>query len=116
MGSFSQSLALLQIMPQFIYRKALRVFRLALILALLLCLKVEVVAVAQSNPSPSKTAKLEKLFGDGVFTEAVAVAPSGTVYFCDITLLEPQTLESKRLLVISLSNWLLFELIRFVLE
>ena len=64
-----------------------------LILALLLCLKVGVVAVAQSNPSPSKTAKLEKLFGDGVFTEAVAVAPDGNVYFCDIT--NPQTSENQ---------------------
>lgn len=60
-----------------------------LILALLLCLKVEVVAVAQSNLSLSKPVKLEKLFGDGVFTEAVAVAPNGIVYFCDIT--NPQT-------------------------
>ena len=33
----------------------------------------------------SPSAKLEKVFGDGFFTEGPAVAPDGTVYFSDIT-------------------------------
>lgn len=56
-----------------------------LILTLLSYLTVGSVAIAQSISSPPTTDKLEKLFSDGVFTEAVAVAPNGTVYFCDIT-------------------------------
>ena len=60
-----------------------------LFLTLLSCLSTGCVAVAQSTSPPSIPTKLEKLFGDGVFTEAIAVAPNGTVYFCDIT--NPQT-------------------------
>jgi gluconolactonase len=52
------------------------------------------------NPSPSSTAasphnkvsdilppnaKLEKVFGEGVRTEGVGVAPDGIVYFSDLT-------------------------------
>jgi gluconolactonase len=60
-----------------------------LILTLLSCLATGCVAITQSTSPPFISNKLEKLFGDGVFTEAVAVAPGGTVYFCDIT--NPQT-------------------------
>ena len=41
--------------------------------------------LAQERPIVAPTAKLERLFGDGFFTEGPAPAPDGSVYFSDIT-------------------------------
>src|SRR5947207_15271999 len=44
------------------------------------------VVLAQSIVAP--TARLERLFGDGFFTEGPAQAPDGSVYFSDITFVQ----------------------------
>lgn len=56
--------------------------------ALVVCVKIAVAA----EPPPSgperivsPDAKLEKIFGEGFFTEGPSVAPNGMVYFSDIT-------------------------------
>jgi gluconolactonase len=38
------------------------------------------------GPIVAPKAEIEKLFGDGFWTEGPAVAPDGKVYFCDITM------------------------------
>jgi len=43
------------------------------------------VLLAQDRPIVAPGAKLERLFGEGFFTEGPAPAPDGSVYFSDIT-------------------------------
>jgi len=43
------------------------------------------VLLAQDRAIVAPGAKLERLFGDGFFTEGPAPAPDGSVYFSDIT-------------------------------
>lgn len=58
------------------------------------------ITIAGSNSAFSQTgkifqpdAKLEKLWGEGIFTEGVAAAPDGAIYFCDISI--PDTPEKQ---------------------
>ena len=44
-----------------------------------------VVQLAQDRPIVAPGAKLERLFGEGFFTEGPAPSPDGSVYFSDIT-------------------------------
>jgi len=55
------------------------------VISLLLVLAQAAGAVQGDASIVAPGAKLERLFGDGFFTEGPAQAPDGSVYFSDIT-------------------------------